>query len=455
MAGSQTPDPISTKLQRIAELARCSPGMVFRSLAHHIDLEFLRQAYRLTRKSGAPGVDGQTAEDYAKNLDENLISLLGRFKSGTYRAPPVRRVHIPKDDGKTRPIGIPTFEDKVLQRAVTMVLNAVYEQEFRDFSYGFRPKRSAHQALDATWQALMSANGGWVLDVDIKAFFDTLVLSHLRAFLDQRIIDGVLRRTIDKWLKAGVMEDGEVSRADLGTPQGGVISPLLANIYLHEVLDLWFERDVQPRLKARATLIRFADDFVIVFEEESDARRVLEVLPQRFSKFGLTIHPEKTRLVPFQKPSGSGARTTASPAARPGTFDLLGFTHYWALSRKGNWVVFRKTASKRVDRALSRIRDWCQTNRHLPVPMQQKQLTLKLQGHYRYYGIIGNSRALDCFRFQAGRAWFKWLNRRSQRKSLTWDEFNAMQERYPLPRPRTSQRAPSTSKPMSLRSRMR
>lgn len=455
MPGSPTSGSISTKLQRVAELARQSPGMAFRSLAHHIDIEWLRQAYHLTRKSGAPGVDGQTADEYAKNLDENLTSLLDRFKSGTYRAPPVRRVHIPKGDGKTRPIGIPTFEDKVLQRAVTMVLNAVYEQDFRDFSYGFRPGRSAHQALDALWRALMAVDGGVVLDVDIKAFFDTLVLPHLRAFLDRRIIDGVLRRTIDKWLKAGVMEDGEVHRADLGTPQGGVISPLLANIYLHEVLDQWFVREVQPRLHGHATLIRYADDFVIVFEEEADARRVLEVLPQRFSKFGLTVHPEKTRLVQFQKPRTTTTRMTVPRDERPGTFDLLGFTHYWALSRKGNWAVFRKTSSKRLDRALSRIQDWCQENRHLPVPMQQQALKLKLQGHYRYYGILGNWQAIDRFRYETGRVWFKWLNRRSQRKSLNWDEFNAVSKRYPLPPAQLSPKATSSSKPVSPRNRMR
>ncbi len=455
MAGSLTPETVTTRLQRIAELARQSPQLAFRSLAHHIDIEMLRQAYRLTRKSGAPGVDGQTADEYAKNLDENLTSLLNRFKSGTYRAPPVRRVHIPKGDGKTRPIGIPTFEDKVLQRAVTMILNAVYEQDFRDFSYGFRPKRSAHQALVTLRQALMEVNGGWVLDVDIKAFFDTLVFSHLRAFLDQRVIDGVLRRTIDKWLKAGVMEDGEVHQAELGTPQGGVISPLLANIYLHEVLDQWFIRDVQPRLKARATLVRFADDFAIVFEEESDARRVLEVLPQRFSKFGLTIHPEKTRLVAFQKPRDTRGRSSTPRNPEPGTFDLLGFTHYWALSRKGYWVVLQKTAAKRFDRARTRIDDWCKENRHLPLPQQHKALKLKLLGHFRYYGIIGNSRALDRFRYESGRVWHKWLNRRSQRKSLNWDEFNGMLKRYPLPRPRLSQSTPSVRKPVSPKSRLR
>jgi RNA-directed DNA polymerase len=454
MTGSLTPDLISTKLQRIAELARQAPAMAFRSLAHHIDIALLRRAYQLTRKGGATGVDGQTAEEYAKNLDENLKSLLDRFKSGTYKAPPVRRVHIPKGDGKSRPIGIPTFEDKVLQRAVTMVLNAVYEQDFRDFSYGFRPGRSAHQLLDALGRAVMAVDGGWVLDVDIKGFFDTLVFSHLRAFLDQRIIDGVLRRMIDKWLKAGVMEDGAVHRVELGTPQGGVISPLLANIYLHEVLDLWFVRDVQPRLTAQATLLRYADDFVIIFEEESDARRVLEVLPQRFSKFGLTIHPEKTKLVPFQRPRATETVRKASRHGGPGTFDFLGFTHYWALSRKRCWWIFRKTSSKRFDRALARIAAWCQESRQLPVPQQHRDLSLKLKGHYQYYGLIGNWTALDRFRFEVGRVWHKWLNRRSQRRSLKWDEFNVMLQRYPLPRPRLSVRAPLVRKTVSPRSRM-
>jgi RNA-directed DNA polymerase len=452
MSGTQTPVNISTRLQRIAELARRAPKMAFRTLAHHIDIDLLRCAFQLTRKNGAPGVDGQAAEDYGKNLEENLTSLLNRFKSGTYRAPPVRRVHIPKGDGRTRPIGIPTFEDKVLQRAVTMVLNAVYEQDFRDFSYGFRPRRSAHQALDALWQSLMEVDGGWVLDLDIKAFFDTLVLSQLRAFLDQRIIDGVLRRTINKWLKAGVMEDGEVRRTDLGTPQGGVISPLLANIYLHEVLDEWFVREVQPRLTARAYLIRYADDAVIVFEDESDARRVYEVLPKRFAKYGLAVHPEKTKLVRFPKPS-SGQSSARSEGSE--TFDLLGFTHFWALSRKRNWVVVRKTASKRFDKAKARIGEWCQRYRHMPVAQQYKALCLKLRGHYGYYGIIGNSRALDRFRFETGREWFKWLNRRSQRNSLTWDRFNERLKRFPLPFPRLTRVVPSVGKPVSPKSRMR
>jgi RNA-directed DNA polymerase len=330
MPGSQSPDNISLKLHRIAEVARRSPRVVFRSLAHLIDVEFLRVAFERTRKDGATGVDGVTADAYAKDLDKNLASLEHRFKSGAYRAPPVKRVHIPKGEGKTRPIGIPAFEDKVLQRAVSMILNAIYEQDFHDFSHGFRPKRSAHQALAALREILKRQQGGWVLEVDIKAFFDTLVPAHLREFLDKRVVDGVLRRAIGKWMNAGVLEEGKLSFPDFGTPQGGVISPILANIYLHEVLDEWFVNDVKPRLAADAELIRYADDFVIVFQSEDDARRVYKVLPQRFAKFGLTLHPEKTRLIPFQKPAAGHTGNQ-----RPETFDLLGFTLYWARAREG------------------------------------------------------------------------------------------------------------------------
>ena len=442
MPGTQIPDHILTKLHRIAELARKAPQMVFLTLAHHIDVEFLRVAFHLTRKGGAAGVDGMTAAAYAENLEENLSSLLNRFKSGAYRAPPVKRVHIPKADGKTRPIGIPTFEDKVLQRAVTMVLNAIYEQDFLQLSYGFRPRRSAHQALEALWKILMDMGGGWVLDVDIKAFFDTLSPSHLRKFLDQRVVDGVLRRAIDKWLKAGVLEDGKVTHPELGTPQGGVISPLLANIYLHEVLDRWFVRDVQPRLNGLAHLVRYADDLVIVFAEERDARRVLEILPQRFSKFGLTVHPEKTRLVAFGKPAAPAPQPEAPRTEkRPKTFDLLGFTHYWALSRKGRWAVFRKTALKRSLRCASVISTWCRKNRHARVRSQHGSLNDKLRGHYNYYGIQGNSRDIGSFRNHTLLTWKFWLNRREQHGQLTWPKYKRLLKRYPLLPARLPKRA--------------
>ena len=431
--GTPSPKTVSTRLQRIAELARGAPDMAFTSLSHHIDVEWLREAYRRTRKDGATGVDGQTAAAYAADLDANLQSLLDRLKSGTYKAPPVRRVHIPKGDGKkTRPIGIPTFEDKVLQRAVAMVLEAVYEQDFLDCSYGFRPRRSAHQALQALWEGLAAMGGGWVLEVDIQGFFDALDFRHLRGFLDQRVRDGVLRRAVDKWLKAGVLEDGQWHRPETGSPQGGVISPVLSNVYLHEVLDRWFEEEVRPRLDGQAFLVRYADDFVIVFSTERDARRVMAVLPKRFGRFGLTLHPDKTRLVPFERPRG-GRGGEHEPLGSPGSFDLLGFTHLWGRSRRGRWVVCRRTARSRFGRAVKRVAAWCRKNRHLPFSEQHRALSRTLQGHYGYYGITGNSRALYRFRFEVVRVWRKWLARRSNRSRLTWDRFNEILKRRPLP----------------------
>ena len=423
--------------------------MGFTSLNHHIDLHWLHEAYLRTRKDGAVGVDGQTAADYEANLWENLQSLLDghrptcrRAKSGTYKAPPVRRVYIPKGTGgDTRPIGIPTFEDKVLQRsqtdlsAVVMVLEAVYEQDFYDCSYGFRPGRSAHQALEALWQQTMQINGGWILDVDIRKFFDTLDHARLRELLQRRIRDGVLLRLIGKWLNAGVLEDGNLSYPDSGSPQGGVISPLLSNVFLHYVLDEWFEQVVQPRMKGRAFMIRYADDFVMGFSYEEDARRVLDVLPKRFGKYGLTLHPDKTRLVPFQRPPRRSARKDSTEGSQPGSFDLLGFTHYWSLSRKGNWVVKRKTAKSRLTRALRTVARWCRVHRHQPIAEQHQALSRKLKGHFAYYGITGNGSALAMFHREVTRIWRKWLSRRHRRGGYPWPQFTRLLERYPLPRP--------------------
>lgn len=422
---------ISTRLARIAELARKRPPMLFSSVHHTIDVEWLREAYRRTRKDAAVGVDGQTAEEYARDLERNLESLLVRFRTGAYRAPAVRRVHIPKGDGATRPIGVPTFEDKILQRAVAMMLEAIYEQDFHPGSYGFRPGRSAHDALEALWKSIMSMGGSWVLEVDIQRFFDTLDHGALRSFLDGRVTDGVIRRAIDKWLKAGVLEAGAVTYPDEGTPQGGVISPILANVYLHEVLDRWFETEARPRLSGRAQLIRYADDFVIAFEREADARRVMNVLPKRFGKYGLTLHPDKTRLVDFTRPRHGGRDDDG-----PGSFELLGFNHHWALSRKGNWVVKRSTMRSRFTRALGRVRDWCRINRHLPIAEQCKALGQKLRGHFGYYGITGNSEALARFAHEVQRIWHKWLSRRSQKGHLDWLRFQLLLARYPLPPPR-------------------
>jgi group II intron reverse transcriptase/maturase len=310
--------------------------MGFTSLNHHLDLHWLYEAYQQTRLDGAAGVDGQEGAAYSANLGDNLRSLLERAKSGTYQAPPVRRVYIPKETGgDTRPIGIPTFEDKVLQRAVVMMLEPIYEQDFWPCSYGFRPGRSAHQALEALWQQTMRMDGGWIVEVDIRQFFDTLDRAHLRDLLKCRARDGVVLQLIGKWLNAGVWEDGTRTYPDQGTPQGGVISPLLANIYLHYVLDEWFEQEVRPRLQGRVFLIRYADDFVIGCACEADARRLLDVLPKRFGKYGLTLHPDKTRLVPFGRPCRPSARSSSGPPTRPGTFDFLGFTHYWGRGREG------------------------------------------------------------------------------------------------------------------------
>jgi RNA-directed DNA polymerase len=425
---------VSLKQQRIAELAKQSPQMGFTSLAYHMDIEWLHDAYRNTRKDGAVGVDGQTAAEYERDLDGNLRRLLDRAKSGTYRAPPVRRAHIPKagSDTETRPIGIPTLEDKVLQRAVVMLLEPIDESAFHDGSYGFRPGRSAHQALESLWKQAMDQRGGWILEVDIRKFFDTLDHARLRESLQHRIRDGVLLRLIGKWLNAGVMEDGSVSYPDAGSPQGGVISPLLANIYLHYVLDTWFEQEVKPRLKGRAFLIRYADDFVIGFVREDDAKRVFDVLPKRFGKYGLTIHPDKTRLIPFQRP-GQTRVDTGGDSGDPGSFDLLGFTHFWGRSRQGHWVVKRKTAKSRLNRAVRSIAEWCRFHRHLWVKHQHRTLCQKVRGHYAYYGITGNSSALSEFREAVVQTWRTWLNRRNRERSMTWAAFGRVLAVYPLP----------------------
>src|SRR6516162_6377816 len=430
---------VSTKQERIAALAKQSPQMAFTSLAYLMDLNWLKEAYRRTRKDGAAGVDGMTADEYERDLEGNLRRLLDRAKSGTYQAPPVRRVHIPKggSDTETRPLGIPTLEDKVLQRAVVMLLEPIYEQDFHAGSYGFRPGRSAHQALDSFRNQLMDCRGGWVLEVDIRKFFDTLGHGHLRTFLRLRVRDGVLLRLIDKWLKAGVMEDGCVSYPEAGAPQGGVASPLLSNVFLHYVLDHWFEQDVKPRLRQRAFLVRYADDVVIGFRDQRDAQRVLEVLPKRFGKYGLSLHPTKTKLVPFGPPSLTARDQNGSGAGCPGTFNLLGFTHYWGRSLRGYWVIKLKTAADRFSRSVRSIDQWCRDNRHIALSEQQQKLNEKLRGHYAYYGVTGNSGALSRFLHEVGRRWSKWLNRRNRLRSMTWAKFGRIIGRYPLAPVRT------------------
>lgn len=431
---------VSTKQQRIAALAKQMPGKVLRSVAHHIDQDWMREAYTRTRKDGAVGVDGQTSEAFAVNLEAELEQLLSEAKTGTYHAPPVRRAYIPKSDGSQRPLGIPAFRDKVLQRAIVMAVEPIYEAEFYDFSYGFRPGRSAHDALQQLRNQIWQMQGGWVLEVDISKFFDMVDRKRLREIVRQRLVDGVVVQLLGKWLNAGVLEGGVLKRSDRGTVQGGVVSPLLANIYLHEVLDGWWAREVLPRLRGRAALVRYADDLVCVFSDAEDACRVHEVLPKRFAKYGLTLHAIKTKLVDFRRPDQG--------ESKPGTFDFLGFTHYWAKSRKGRWVPKQKTARDRFRKSLEGVSTWCRNNRHLAVRQQAKKLGSKLSGHYRYFGITGNWQSIASFYERVKATWYKWLCRRSQRARLDWPRFVRLLEHHPLPRPqayRSTYRLPANA----------
>jgi len=421
---------VLTKLERIAEQAREYPELVFTSLIHLMDVDFLREAFRRTRKDAAPGIDGVTAKKYAENLEENLQDLYERLVNKKYRATPVKRVWLDKEDGRKRPIGITVLEDKIVQRAVAMLMGAVYEQDFYDFSYGFREGRSPHNALHELRERCMKMNIGWIIDLDVSGCFDNIEHGKLMDVIKQRINDGGIIRLIGKWLHAGVMEGETLSYSEKGTPQGGVISPLLANIYLHHVLDEWFEREVKPLMRGRVFIVRFADDAVIGCELEYDARRVKEVLSKRFGRYGLTVHPQKTKLVRFRKPRKD------DDDRKNGTFDYLGFTHYWAKSRRGYWVIKRKTMKKRWRRAVKAVWIWCRNNRHEPLEEQYKKLCQKLRGHFQYYAIRGNYRMLEKVREYARKAWRYWLHRRSRKRRMTWERFAELEEVFPLPKPR-------------------
>lgn len=438
------PANVSTKQRRIAKLAKSNPKMALTSLNHYLDEEWLRYAYDQTRKDGATGIDGQTGADYEANLEDNLRDLLGRIKSGRYFAPPVRRMHIPKADGTTRPLGIPTFEDKVAQRAIVLLLEPLYEQDFLPCSYGFRPGRSPHQALRDLRSFMMDHGSRWVLDVDLRKYFDSIDHGHLRSFLARRVADGVVRKMIDKWLKAGVLDDGQLRRIDAGTPQGGVISPLLANIFLHYVLDEWFAAEVSPRMKGRHVLVRYCDDFVMAFEDFLDCQRVLRVLGKRVGRFGLALHPDKMRTVDFRFRQPDGRH----PATQATTFDFLGFTHVWGKSRKGKNVVCQRTAKARYARALRRIHDWCRRYRHRPLPEQHARISRMMQGHYAYYGITGNGRRLRWYAHRVEVIWRMWLSRRTRGNPMRWDRFMQILDKYPLPRPHVVHRYAAVSKPV-------
>jgi group II intron reverse transcriptase/maturase len=374
------------------------------------------------------------------------LGLLERIKSGRYHAPPVRRVYIDKTDGSKRPLGIPSFEDKVAQRAVIMVLEAIYEEDFYPCSYGFRRGRSAHQALHALRSDLWAKRLHWVVDIDIRKYFDTIPHPHLRTFLDQRVTDGVIRRMIDKWLKAGVVEDGLLRHMTEGSPQGGVVSPCLSNVFLHHVLDEWFATEVAPRLKGASTLVRFADDAVMAFANLDDAKRVLAVLGKRLGRFGLTLHPDKTRLVDFRPQQ---TESTRHPQTDGTTFDFLGLTHVWGRSRRGKDMVLQVTAKSRFARALAAVSDWCRTHRHWSIRDQHRHLSSMMRGHFAYYGVGGNSQRLRWFANQVMRLWRKWLSRRDRQNVFQWTRFNEMLKRHPLPPPKIFHPYVAVSEPLS------
>jgi group II intron reverse transcriptase/maturase len=431
MTAASMAEHVSPKLLEVMERAKRSPQMRFFSLAHLIDEEALKRAYHRLRKDAAVGVDGVTKEHYGEALDRNVADLHGRMKAMRYRHQPVRRVHIPKERGKTRPIGISSVEDKVVQGALREVLEAVYEPIFSDRSYGFRPGRKAHDALRPLNQALDRGEASWILEADIESFFDSIDRKMLMEMLQERVADSSLLRLVGKCLHVGILDGEEYSEPTEGTAQGSSLSPLLGNIYLHHVLDQWFERDVLPRMRGKAHLIRYADDFVIGFEREDDARRVWGVLRSRFERYGLRLHPEKTRLLRFGRPA------RGSPDGKgPASFDFLGFTVYWRQTRTASWRPAFKTRTSRLRRAITAAAEWCRRHRHDPVKEQSKALRRSLEGHDNYFGVNGNRRSLAVLRRQVERVWKKWLARRGQRRPLSWKRFEGILQRYPLPTPK-------------------
>ena len=425
---------MSTKHTRISELAKKDKGMKFFSIAHLLTQDALYEAFESLRKNASAGVDGVTYAGYEVDAWENIRRLQDRLKSGQYRAQPLRRVYIPKEDGRQRPISIPSLEDKIVQKAAVDLLNAIYEQDFHECSYGFRPGRGAQNALDEVWRAICTRPISTVLEADISGYFDAIVRELLIEMIEKRVSDASILRLIGKWINVGVIEDGRLLVSETGTGQGQVISPLLANIYLHYVLDEWFEAVVKPRLKGEAYEIRYADDFILCFQYREDAERVRDVLTKRFAKYGLKLHPGKTRLMAFgrqalvqsEKPGGQ----------KPTTFDFLGFTHICKRSRKGKFTVHVRTMRKRLRRSLLNVTAWCEKHRHDPVDKQQQALNRKLQGHYQYYGRSSNLRSLLEFYRTVRRSWKFWLNRRTRGHTLDWDEYATLLRRHPLLTPR-------------------
>ena len=433
MNEASTSPTMSPQLHKVAERARREPQARFHSLAHLIDPASLLRAFHRQRPGAAVGVDGVSKADYGQDLEARLRALHERLRSGRYRHPPIRRVHLPKEGGKgqTRPIGISCFEDKLVQEALREVIEAVYEPVFRDCSYGFRPGRSPHDAIRRLNELLYRGEVSWVLEADVASFFDTLDRAQVQEMLRQRVPDGSLRRLVGKGLHVGLLDGEQYSTPAQGAAQGSVLSPLLGNIYLHHALDTWFEDQIRPRLQGHGYLIRYADDFVIGFERCEDAQRVMAVLGRRLQRFGLSLQAAKTRLIPYQRPPRSRQQGKG-----PGTFDFLGFTWYWRRSRKGVWVPTCKTRQARRQRARRAVYEWCRRHRHQPIALQHTALVRRIQGHFTYFGVNGNTRSLSVLVHQAERAWYKWRNRRSNRSGLTWERFQGVLGDFPLPAPR-------------------
>jgi len=408
---------MSTVEMQIAARAKKFPDEALTNLHQYIDESLLIESFGRLNKKGSPGVDYESWYDYERTKMERIPQLLAGFKGGTYRAPHIKRVYIPKGGGKLRPLGIPTIEDKVLQTAVSRVLMPVYEEEFHDCSYGYRPGRSPHDAIDALFKEVSFGGKRYIIDADLQNYFGSINHNRLREFLDLRIKDGVVRKMIDKWLKAGIMEDGQLTYSREGTPQGGSCSPLLSNIYLHYVLDDWFIEQIQPLLKGKSFLIRFADDFVMGFTHKEDAERVLAVLPKRLGKYNLTLHPEKTRLIHLGEEEKGGNRHESS------CFDFLGFTHFMGISLKGKQVLMRKTSKKKYRSALIRMNTWLRKNRHQHTCTLIDALNQKLRGYYGYYGITFNSKRLAGYYFRVKRLLHYWLNRRGGKRVWDWERY--------------------------------
>jgi group II intron reverse transcriptase/maturase len=432
MTATSMAETMSPERLKVMERAK-DPRFRFLALAHLIDEAALVRAFQRIRKDAAVGVDGVTKEQYGQMLESHVRDLHGRLKTMRWRHQPIRRVHIPKEKGKSRPIGISTLEDKIVQGALGELLELIYEPLFYEHSYGFRKGRSAHDALRTLNGALYRGEGNWILELDVQSYFDSIDRAKLKEMLQERVVDGSLLRLVGKCLHVGVLDGESYFEPGEGTTQGSVLSPLLGNIYLHHVLDVWFERDIRPRLRGRALLVRYADDAVITFEREDDARRVREVITKRFERYGLTLHPDKTRIVRFERPG------RASPTGKgPGTFDFLGFTHYWCRSRKGSWVPRAQTRSARLRRFLMTVADWCQRHRHQSIPEQHAALKRRIAGHFNYFGVNGNVHRLRHVVDVCARIWHKWLNRRSQRSRLNWHRFADLLRANPLPEARVT-----------------